>query len=191
MGKEFRGNNRGGFHGSNRGNNRGGRGRGKPNWDEPPQEVCEVGEVMHPVENYILVKNNLKDKVPIFGRPVYIKDKKKIGLIDDVLGPINDFMFSVQCDKDIKPSSVKSGEKIYLNTEHFLPFSRFLPKKPGEKGQNKGQQRGGGRGGQRGGQRGGRGRGGPHGGHNMSGGYRPPRKFDNSNGGYRPPRKTA
>ena len=93
MGKEFkRGNNN-----NNRGGGRGGRGGGrggrpKPNWDEPPREVCEVGVVMHPVEEYILVKNELKDKVPIFGRPVYINDKKKIGMIDDVLGPINEFV---------------------------------------------------------------------------------------------------
>ena len=38
-------------------------------------------------------------------------------------------MFSVICDKDIKPESIKPGEKIYLDTTHFLPFSRFLPKK--------------------------------------------------------------
>lgn len=83
MGKEFRG-------------GKGGKpqrgGRPKPNWDEPPAEVCEVGTVMHPVEEYILVQNQLKDKVPIFGRPVYINNKKKIGLIDDVLGPINEFV---------------------------------------------------------------------------------------------------
>ena len=41
----------------------------------------------------------------------------------------------------------------------FLSFDRFLPKKPGQKGQGKGQ----GRGGQRGG---------------SSGGYRPPRKTE-------------
>ena len=64
----------------------------KPNWDEPPREVCEVGSVMHSVEELVLVKSELKDKVPIFGRPVYINDKKKIGLIDDVLGPINDWV---------------------------------------------------------------------------------------------------
>ena len=91
-------------------------------------------------------------------------------------------MFSVICDKDIKPESIKPGEKIYLDTTHFLPFSRFLPKKV-EKGANKGGNknkkgkggnfnRGGGRG--RGQQRGG-------------GGYRPPR--GGSSGGYRPPRK--
>ena len=42
-------------------------------------------------------------------------------------------MFSVVCDKDIKPESIKPGEKIYLDTSHFLPFSRFIQKK-GEKG---------------------------------------------------------
>ena len=96
-------------------------------------------------------------------------------------------MFSVVCDKDIKPESIKPGEKIYLDTSHFLPFSRFLPKKV-EKGANKGgnkNQKGGNKGGNfnRGG-RGGRGRGGPQRG---SGGYRPPR--GGNSGGYRPPRK--
>ena len=170
MVKEFRGNKK-----PNRGNIKN-RGKPKPNWDEPPKLVCEVGKVMHPVENYILVKNELKDKVPIFGRPVYIKDKKKIGMIDDVLGPINDFMFSVNCDKDVKPESIKSNEKIFMNPEHFLPFARFLPKKSGEKkaGHGKtGPQRG------RGAPNRGRGRGA-----NRGGGFRPAR----GTGGYRPPR---
>ena len=94
-------------------------------------------------------------------------------------------MFSVVCDKDIKPESIKPGEKIYLDTSHFLPFSRFLPKKV-EKGANKGgnkNQKGKGGNPNRGG-RGGKGRGGPQRG---SGGYRPPR--GGNSGGYRPPRK--
>jgi len=96
-------------------------------------------------------------------------------------------MFSVVCDKDIKPESIKPGEKIYLDTTHFLPFSRFLPKKV-EKGANKGgnkkpQGKGGNfnRGG-RGGQRGGRNFGGQ-----QRGGFRPQR--GGSSGGYRPPRR--
>ena len=94
-------------------------------------------------------------------------------------------MFSVICDKDIKPESIKPGEKIYLDTSHFLPFTRFLPKKI-EKGANKGgnkNQKGKGGNPNRGG-RGGKGRGGPQRG---SGGYRPPR--GGNSGGYRPPRK--
>ena len=90
-------------------------------------------------------------------------------------------MFSVVCDKDIKPESIKPGEKIYLDTTHFLPFSRFLPKKV-EKGANKGGNKNKkGKGGNF--NRGGKGRGQPRGG----GGYRPPR--GGSSGGYRPPRK--
>ena len=95
-------------------------------------------------------------------------------------------MFSVVCDKDIKPESIKPGEKIYLDTSHFLPFSRFLPKKV-EKGANKGankNQKGKGGNFNRGGKGGRGGRGGPQRG---GGGYRPPR--GGSSGGYRPPRK--
>lgn len=192
MGKQFvPNNNRGGARGGNRGGrggNRGGRGgrggRPKPDWNAPPESVCEVGVAMHPVEEFVLVKHTLQGKVPIFGRPVYINDKKKIGLIEDVLGPINEFMFSVKCDTGIEPKSIKPGEKIYMNVEHFLPFERFLPKKPVPKGQNKGGQKGG-RGGR--GRGDARGRGGNRGG-NRGGGYRPPR--GGSSGGYRPPRKS-
>ena len=91
-------------------------------------------------------------------------------------------MFSVICDKDIKPESIKPGEKIYLDTSHFLPFTRFLPKKI-EKGVNKGgnkNQKGKGGNFNRGG-KGGRGQ------QRGGGGYRPPR--GGSSGGYRPPRK--
>ena len=100
-------------------------------------------------------------------------------------------MFSVVCDKDIKPESIKPDEKIYMDTSHFLPFARFLPKKV-EKGANKGgnkkqQGKGGnfGKGGRGG--RGGRGRGfGGSGQQRGGGGYRPQR--GGSSGGYRPPR---
>ena len=91
-------------------------------------------------------------------------------------------MFSVVCDKDIKPESIKPGEKIYLDTSHFLPFTRFLTKKI-EKGANKGgnkNQKGKGGNFNRGG-KGGRGQ------QRGGGGYRPPR--GGSSGGYRPPRK--
>ena len=92
-------------------------------------------------------------------------------------------MFSVVCDKDIKPESIKPGEKIYLDTSHFLPFTRFLLKKV-EKGANKGgnknNQKGKGGNFNRGG-KGGRGQ------QRGGGGYRPPR--GGSSGGYRPPRK--
>jgi len=100
MVKQFdRGSSRGGPRGgrgggSFRGGRGGGRGGGRPqqNWDQPPASVIEVGHVMHPCEEYLVIKNNLPDKVPIFGRPVYLENKTKIGIIDDVFGPINEFV---------------------------------------------------------------------------------------------------
>jgi H/ACA ribonucleoprotein complex subunit 1 len=101
MGKEFQGGNRGGFsrggsRGGPRGGGRGGRGGfgggQRNNWDTPPSSVIEVGYVLHPCEEFLVIKNTLPDKVPIFGRPVYLENKTKIGIIDDVFGPINDFV---------------------------------------------------------------------------------------------------
>lgn len=78
----------------------------------PPSEVIEVGKVMHSAEEYIVVQNSLPDKVPIFNRGVYLENKQKVGIIDDVFGPINNFMFSVKCDTGIKPESFKSGSAV-------------------------------------------------------------------------------
>ena len=91
----FRGG-RGNFRGSRGGAPGGGRGgRGgfqRNNWNDPPSQVIEVGYVMNPCEEYLVIKHTLPDRVPIFGRPVYLENKSKIGLIDDVFGPINEFV---------------------------------------------------------------------------------------------------
>jgi H/ACA ribonucleoprotein complex subunit 1 len=97
-GDRGRGGGRGGFGGRGgdrgRGGGRGGfRGGQRQNFDMgPPAQVIEVGAVMHPCEEYVVLKNMLADKVPIFNRPVYLENKSKIGVIDDVFGPINEFV---------------------------------------------------------------------------------------------------
>jgi H/ACA ribonucleoprotein complex subunit 1 len=104
MVKEFNrgGSSRGGRGGGFRGGDRGGRGGGRggfrggsrPAFDQgPPAQVIEAGIVMHPCEEYVVIKNILSDKVPIFNRPVYLENKTKIGVIDDVFGPINEFVY--------------------------------------------------------------------------------------------------
>ena len=80
----------------------------------PPSEVIPVGTFMHASEEFIVIKNNLPDKVPIFNRGVYLENKQKIGIIDDVFGPINEFMFSVKCDSGIKPDSFKANQKVSI-----------------------------------------------------------------------------
>ena len=78
----------------------------------PPAEVIQVGTFMHASEEFIVIKNMLPEKVPIFNRGVYLENKQKIGIIDDVFGPINDFMFSVKCDSGIKPDSFKANQAV-------------------------------------------------------------------------------
>ena len=131
-----------------------GRGGGKPggfrnDWSEPPQSVIRVGTVMHPCEEYIVLKNEITDRVPKFNNPLYLENKKKIGVVDDVFGQISDFMLSIKVDSGIKPDSFNKGDVLYMNPESFLPLQRFLPQPKGA--------RGGARGGGRGGARGGRG----------------------------------
>ena len=149
----MRGGNKGNFSRGGRGGNfRGGRGGGgqRNNWDEPPSYIVPIGEVMHPCEEYIILKNTYEGKVPKFNHPLYLENKSKIGVIDDVFGPISEFLFSVKCDTGVKPTSFKEGAKIYMNPEHFLNMDRFLPQAKGSFSGSRG-----GRGGARGGARGG------------------------------------
>jgi len=74
---------------------------------------------MHASEEFIVVKNSLPEKVPIFNRGVYLENKQKVGIIDDVFGPINEFMFSVKCESGIKPNSFKPGQKVILSYKIF------------------------------------------------------------------------
>ena len=101
MVKDFRGGRGGsdrGSRGSRGGFSRGGRGgsgRGAPRgqaWEQVANYVVEAAVVMHTAEEFVVVKNLNPDRVPIFNRPVYLENKNKIGIVDDVFGPINEFV---------------------------------------------------------------------------------------------------
>jgi rRNA processing protein Gar1 len=77
---------------------------------------------MNSAEEYLVIQNILPDRVPIFNRGVYLENKEKIGIIDDVFGPINEFMVSVKCDTGIVPKSFKEGQKVYI----IFYFNRFI-----------------------------------------------------------------
>ncbi|KAK8807624.1 hypothetical protein JH06_1014 [Blastocystis sp. subtype 4] len=140
-----------------RGGGRGGRGGfngGRRDFDEgPPERVVEMGYVMHESEGDVLCKST-NEMIPYFNAPLYLENKTKIGKVDEILGAISDVHFSMKCDEGVKPSSFKSGDKVYINPMKLLPLSRFTET----------QKPAGGRGGARGGARGGRGGSGGRGG---------------------------
>ncbi|CAL1286642.1 unnamed protein product, partial [Larinioides sclopetarius] len=154
---------RGGFGGGGRGRGggfggRGGRGGGRGgfrNYDSgPPEEVRELGYFTHPCEDDLVCKVTIDD-VPFFNAPIYLENKQQIGKIDEIFGPIRDYYVSVKLSDDVKANSFAKNQKIYIDPQKLLPFTRFLPKPPGTPG-TPGRGRGG-RGGRGGGGFGGRG----------------------------------
>ena len=70
---------------------RGGYGRQQRD-DGPPDEIIEVGEIIHSSEeNQLLCKATI-ERVPWFSKAVYLESKAEIGKVDEVLGPVADFV---------------------------------------------------------------------------------------------------
>lgn len=162
------GSQRGGGFGARGGGQRGGAyGRGAP--QGPPSFVVAFCTYEHPCENQILLKATDMTRVPKFNRGVYLESKAKVGSIDEILGPIDNYYFSAKLEEGVKASSFKKGQVLYMNPEDLLPMERFIPKPkvPGQKGAGAGP-----RGGGRGGPRGGGFRGAPRGGGSQRGGQR-------------------
>jgi len=164
---------RGGFRGGGgRGGGGGGRGGGGGGYrfdDGPPTSVIPFGQFMHACKEEMVCKCTLDQQVPFFNTPAYTKDIVKIGMVDEILGPINASMFSVKPEAGVVSSSFKAGDVVYINPAKVLPLSRFLNEDAPTRGGRGGARGGGGRGG--GGRGGGRGgsRGAPRGGR---GGFR-------------------
>lgn len=186
---------RGGFssRGGGRGGGRGGfgRGGGAPPRDYGPPERVEVAATFtHECEGKMIcsVPNN---KVPLLARQVYLENKTKVGMVDDVFGPIENAGIAIQPVPEVKASSFKAGDKFYCDPFQMRDCSFFLPRPKVARGKMAGRGgfkpeggRGGFRGGARGGFRGGSGgfRGGSSGGFRggSSGGFR-----GGSSGGFR------
>ncbi|KAJ0393008.1 hypothetical protein P43SY_005891 [Pythium insidiosum] len=91
-----RGGARGGGRGGGRGfGGRGGRGGREP--EGPPATVVELGAFLHACENEMVYKST-NDKVPYFNAGAYLENKTKIGKVDEILGSINNVMFTVKPD---------------------------------------------------------------------------------------------
>ena len=127
MGKQFQQNNnrRGGK--PDRGSFKG-RG-GRSNDQGPPSFVIPYGSFVHRSENNFLVKCTDTSRVPKFNRGLYLESKAKIGSVDEILGPINSFFFSVKPADGVKPDSFKPGQTFYMSPEDLLPMERFTQKK--------------------------------------------------------------
>ena len=99
----------------------------------PPDTVLEMGKFMHACEGEI-VCSSINPKVPFFNAPIYLENKTPIGKVDEILGAINDVMFTVKPQEGIMPTSFKEGDKFYIGPDKLLPLERFLPKPKPQQG---------------------------------------------------------
>ncbi|XP_055917907.1 probable H/ACA ribonucleoprotein complex subunit 1 [Eupeodes corollae] len=152
----------GGFRGGRGG--RGGGGGGRGNFDTgPPDYVTALGHFSYPCQDDLVCKVDIDD-VPYFNAPIYLENKEQIGKVDEIFGTVRDYCISVKLSDNMKASSFKPLEKLFIDPQKLLPIKRFLPQPPQAKGAKKKGPGGGVGGGRGGGGRGGFGRGGGGGG---------------------------
>eukprot|EP00163_Fabomonas_tropica_P017932 TRINITY_DN3187_c0_g1_i10.p2 TRINITY_DN3187_c0_g1~~TRINITY_DN3187_c0_g1_i10.p2 ORF type:complete len:166 (-),score=32.71 TRINITY_DN3187_c0_g1_i10:788-1285(-) len=125
-----RGGGRGGFGGrGGRGGGRGGRGgfggRGPADFG-PPDTVVEMGTFMHASEGEMVCKST-NEKIPYFNGPIYLENKTQVGKVEEVLGPINQVMFTIKPSTGVVATSYKEGDKFFISPDKLLPLQRFLP----------------------------------------------------------------
>eukprot|EP00587_Corethron_hystrix_P010613 CAMPEP_0113308182 /NCGR_PEP_ID=MMETSP0010_2-20120614/6721_1 /TAXON_ID=216773 ORGANISM="Corethron hystrix, Strain 308" /NCGR_SAMPLE_ID=MMETSP0010_2 /ASSEMBLY_ACC=CAM_ASM_000155 /LENGTH=141 /DNA_ID=CAMNT_0000163169 /DNA_START=45 /DNA_END=466 /DNA_ORIENTATION=+ /assembly_acc=CAM_ASM_000155 len=110
-----------------RGGGRGfGRGGGRGRDEGPPAEVVEIGKVMHECESeMVCLATHATAMIPYFNAGIYLENKKRIGKVDEIFGPINKVMFSVKPDSGILAKSFEKEDVLYVGTDKLLPLTRF------------------------------------------------------------------
>jgi len=119
--------------------------------------VEPVGTLMHDCEGDLVCKLT-HAKVPYFNASIYVDKNTRVGKVDEILGPINEVMFTVKPDAGVHASSFKAGDTFSIDPMKLLPMSRFTGGGGGGGGRGRGKGGKGGRG--RGGKGKGRGKGG-------------------------------
>lgn len=58
----------------------------------PPENLVEVGEVLHCSEDNQLLCKSTSEKVPWSTKMTYLENKAEVGTVDEVLGPVSNFV---------------------------------------------------------------------------------------------------
>jgi H/ACA ribonucleoprotein complex subunit 1 len=102
---------RGGFRGGGgRGGGRGGFGGARQD-EGPPDTVIAAGKYVHACEGEMVIEGIL-EKVPYFNAPIYLENKTQIGKVEEIMGPIHKYMFSVKTSEGVKAESFKKDDKV-------------------------------------------------------------------------------
>ena len=58
--------------------------------------LLEVGHCVHPCEGDLVCKSDI-EKVPYFNAPIYLENKSQIGKVDEIFGPMQDYVSFTLC----------------------------------------------------------------------------------------------
>ena len=79
---------RGGFGGGFRGGRGGFGGGGRGGYDQgPPEQLVVCAEFTHECEGKMICSTT-DGKVPLLTRQIFLQNKTKVGMVDDVFGPM-------------------------------------------------------------------------------------------------------
>jgi len=101
---------------------------------------------MHECESEMVCTLSHKDNmIPYFNAGIYLENKKKIGKVDEIFGPVTQVMFTVKPDPGVVAKSFQPQDIMYIATDKLLPLTRFTnPSSGGGKPAGRAGGRGGG-----------------------------------------------
>ncbi len=116
------------------------------------QGLRRLGTVLHATRNgYIVATIEEPERLPPLGVPVYDEDRKQIGQLLDIIGPVKQPYAVVKPATRELLKTVKPGQILYYQPPRPRRRRKKVPKpvKPGRRQQRRRGERGGGRGGGR------------------------------------------
>ena len=81
---------------------------------------------MHECESeMVCALSHASGMIPYFNAGIFLENKKKIGKVDEIFGPLQKVMFTVKPDPGVYAKSFQAEDVVYIATDKLLPMSRF------------------------------------------------------------------
>ena len=84
---------------------------------------------MHACEGQIVCQS-VNPKIPYFNAPMYLENKTAIGKVDEIFGPLEQVMYTIQPQEGIVATSFKAGDKFYIGPDRLLPLEKYTALAP-------------------------------------------------------------
>ena len=69
-----------------------------------------------------------KSNLPIFVNELALTSQNlQVGKIDEIFGTLRDFFVSVKLSEEVKATSFKKGQQLFIDPAKMLPLARFMP----------------------------------------------------------------